>query len=202
MDEQMNSKGLPEPMNNYNLPPPDELEQKLRILNDYYPTFANKGADDLEDLLKYNDLFQTHFDGLEQVQMTRTLQYELRQQSLALAKKNLESKETLEELRNQVEKKSAVLDSLTTSFYQLSSKMVNLQRSYSAKNQLNKLVSKMGELENESENLIEKFLVGNNQGQTLSDSELESLLRDFVTVRTKYHELEAKQELINNNKLE
>ncbi|KAJ2356305.1 hypothetical protein IWW50_004660, partial [Coemansia erecta] len=58
---------VPEPMNNYNLPKDRRLiEEKVARLKEQFPTFANKSADDLEDLLRFEDLFQAHIDGLEQ----------------------------------------------------------------------------------------------------------------------------------------
>ncbi|PVV02050.1 hypothetical protein BB560_003506 [Smittium megazygosporum] len=214
--------GLPEPMNNYNLPNEEELAQKLKILEDYYPTFANKSVEDLEDMLKYNDLFQSHFSGIEQVQMTRTLQYELRQQGLALAIENLEKKPRLDELRSQAEHKSVILNSLTTDFVETSSSLLEIQRKYSRKAMIQALAEKISFYEQETERILHEYLqdqdflslqkspsgkiYGNNfelenTNETYSNPEnkLDSFLKDFIACRTKYHLLAAKNELIQES---
>ncbi|PVU97294.1 hypothetical protein BB561_000631 [Smittium simulii] len=197
--EQQSTSGLPEPMNNYNLPTIEEINQKLQILQDYYPTFANKGVEDLEDLLKYNDLFQSHFSGIEQVQMTRTLQYELRQQGLALANENLAKKAALEETRRKVEEKTIILNSLTTDFYENSSYLLELQKKYSKKQQTENLAKKVAGLENDTETLVDTFIESSELDTPKTDAQVDAFLREFVTCRTKYHLLAAKSEILHHN---
>ncbi|OLY85387.1 Vacuolar protein-sorting-associated protein 37-like protein [Smittium mucronatum] len=196
----MNS--LPEQMNNYNLPPQEIIDQKLKILSDYYPTFANKSEMDLKDLLKYNDLFQTHFDGLEQVQMTRTLQYELRQQSLQLAEANLELQKRVAKLRHEATAKEAELRELSSEFVEYSNKQVEKQREFFKRGQITKLIKKRDSLETESELIVDEFLnpvVGT--GGLKNEQEISNFLSEFIKKRTNYHLLAAKHELIMKNNL-
>ncbi|KAJ1909740.1 hypothetical protein H4219_006351, partial [Mycoemilia scoparia] len=124
-------KNLPEPMNNYNIPDdPAIVQTKLHLLKGKYPTFANKSLTDMKDLLEMSDLFQSHFDGIEQVQSIKLVHSELLAQRHQLAQENITYKEELQKLRQEVTEQETLAESLNTAFSQLVHQQVEALRLY------------------------------------------------------------------------
>ncbi|OMJ07517.1 hypothetical protein AYI69_g11437 [Smittium culicis] len=168
--------------------------------------------EDLQDLLKFNDLFQAHFDGLDQVQMTRTLQYELRQQSLQLAEANLHASERIASLRASLADSEAEAKLLQQEYFESSNKVLEVQRMFFKRSMIEKLALKRDSAEAATEKLVEEFLAAasgsgsdtasaDTGSKLKSEDNIESFLNDFIKKRSLYHQLSAKHELIMNNRL-
>ncbi|KAJ2373402.1 hypothetical protein IW150_003640 [Coemansia sp. RSA 2607] len=175
---------VPEPMNNYNLPADRSvIQEKLERLKEQFPTFANKSADDLEDLLRYEDLFQAHIDGLEQIQLMRTLEYELREENERLAQVNLSSEPELKKMRENVAELQMFANSLTTRLYELVHQHLDLQKPYSPLVLLRRLNDECKEVDAKSEEISNEFL----QKESIDSNECEEFVKQYKALRTKYH---------------
>ncbi|KAJ1642650.1 hypothetical protein LPJ64_005529 [Coemansia asiatica] len=183
---------IPEPMNNYNLPADRrEIEEKLLHLREQFPTFANKSADDLEDLLRYEDLFQAHIDGLEQIQVMRTLEYELREENERLAQVNLSSEEELKRMRENVAELQMFASSLTTRLYELVQQHLDLQKPYSPLVLLRRLRDEGREFDEQSEKLVSEFM----DKDVVESADCEEFVKSYKTQRTKFHSSEMRCKL-------
>ncbi|KAJ1857505.1 hypothetical protein GGH12_002182 [Coemansia sp. RSA 1822] len=181
---------VPEPMNNYNLPKDRRLiEEKVACLKEQFPTFANKSADDLEDLLRFEDLFQAHIDGLEQVQLMRTLEYELREENERLAEVNLSAEEELRKMRDNVAELQMFASSLTTRLYELVQEHLDLQKPYSPNVLLAKLKEEYMKLDEQSEEAAAKFM---DKDGPVEAADCEEFVRQYKDLRAKYHSSEAR----------
>ncbi|KAJ1678802.1 hypothetical protein EV182_003329 [Spiromyces aspiralis] len=195
---------LPEPMNNYNIPDDPALTQaKLRLLQSKYPTFANKSLQDVEDLLKYPELFHSYFEGLEDVQKMHLSRAELFAQRRQLAEQNLRHMEELEKLRSTVKEQETLAESLNLAFSQLVHVQAEALRPYMPLAMLGRLKSAAQAAEEESEELITYFLSGSSNVSAAgtpqpSSSELESFVAKFLEVRKKYHRLAALSQAVEN----
>ncbi|KAJ1896559.1 hypothetical protein LPJ66_003914 [Kickxella alabastrina] len=181
--------GVPEAMNNYSLPPDaDLIASKQQLLWDQFPTFANKSADDLEDLLRYADLFQAHIDGLEQIQLMRTLEYELREENERLAKVNLSSEDELKRMREGVAELQMFASSLTTRLYELVQEHLDLQKPYSPAVLLARAKREAREADEEAERRAEGFL---DKGV----DEIEDFVRAYKAMRARFHSLDSRHKM-------
>ncbi|KAJ2156665.1 hypothetical protein GGF46_005037 [Coemansia sp. RSA 552] len=181
---------VPEPVNNYNLPANRrEIDDKVARLKEQFPTFANKSAGDLEDLLRFEDLFQAHIDGLEQVQLMRTLEYELREENERLAEVNLSSEDELRKMRDNVAELQMFASSLTTRLYELVQEHLDLQKPYSPNVLLAKLKDECVKLDERSEELANAFMEGD------APADCEDFVRQYKDLRTRYHSSEARHTL-------
>ncbi|KAJ1956276.1 hypothetical protein EC988_001434 [Linderina pennispora] len=184
---------VPEPMNNYNLPSDRQIiEDKLRLLREHFPTFANKSADDLEDLLRYEDLFQAHIDGLEQVQLTRTLEYELRVENESLAEINLTAEPELKKMRDKVAELQAVAGSLTTRLYELVQEHVDLQKPYSPQTLIQRMNDEANQLDIKSNEVLDNF---RDHSGTIGLAECDDFIKQYKQLRKSYHSLDARHQL-------
>ncbi|KAJ2701037.1 hypothetical protein H4R19_005438, partial [Coemansia spiralis] len=176
---------VPERLNNYNLPKDrQEAEAKVALLKEQFPTFANKSADDLEDLLRFEDLFQAHIDGLEQVQLMRTLEYELREENERLAEVNLSAEEELRKMRDNVAELQMFASSLTTRLYELVQEHLDLQKPYAPNVLLAKLRNEATALDEQSEALATRFMDSAGSDDAM---ECEEFVRQHKDLRTRYH---------------
>ncbi|KAI9469502.1 hypothetical protein LPJ78_005268 [Coemansia sp. RSA 989] len=184
---------VPEPVNNYNLPADRKLiDEKVALLKEQFPTFANKSADDLEDLLRFEDLFQAHIDGLEQVQLMRTLEYELREENERLAEVNLSAEEELRKMRDNVAELQMFASSLTSRFYELVQEHLDLQKPYSPTVLLAKLREECAELDTQSEDLATALM---SKDGTIEAAECEDFVRQYKDLRAKYHSSDMRSTL-------
>ncbi|KAJ1979568.1 hypothetical protein H4R34_002779 [Dimargaris verticillata] len=189
--------GIPEAMNNYGLSDPDAAQAKQQALQTEFPTFANKSAEDLEDILKYEDLFQSYFDGLEQVQMNKTVQLELEIGNETLSKKILGQEKDMDELRQTIADRQAILDSLTTAFYEKIKTQHDAIKPFAPSHLLQGLKSAAHQADQDSDQLAQRFLYdaagGNNGSPGLVDS-ADQFVKEFRQRRKQYHALMAKYE--------
>ncbi|KAJ2770864.1 hypothetical protein IWQ56_002008 [Coemansia nantahalensis] len=176
---------VPERLNNYNLPRDRrEAVAKVALLKEQFPTFANKSADDLEDLLRFEDLFQAHIDGLEQVQLMRTLEYELREENERLAEVNLSAEEELRKMRDNVAELQMFASSLTTRLYELVQEHLDLQKPYAPNVLLARMRDEAAALDQQTEALAARFMDGAAAGDAI---ECEEFVRQYKELRTRYH---------------
>ncbi|KAI9504342.1 hypothetical protein GGI25_004986 [Coemansia spiralis] len=184
---------FPEAINNYNLPDDRRaIEEKVQQLHEQFPTFANKSADDLEDLLRFEDLFQAHIDGLEQVQLMRTLEYELREENERLAEVNLSAEDELRKMRENVAELQMFASSLTTRLYELVQEHLDMQKPYSPLVLLQRLKDEFRKMDGESEQLANEFL---DKSESVEASECEEFVRQYKQLRTKYHSMESRSKI-------
>ncbi|KAJ1821078.1 hypothetical protein LPJ56_001212 [Coemansia sp. RSA 2599] len=183
---------IPEPMNNYNLPADRRLiDQKVQQLQEQFPTFANKSADDLEDLLRYEDLFQAHIDGLEQIQVMRTLEYELREENERLAQVNLSSEEELKKMRENVAELQMFASSLTTRLYELVQQHLDLQKPYSPLVLLRRLRDEGRAVDEQSERVVGEFM----DRDVVESADCEEFAKSYKALRTRFHSAEMRYKL-------
>ncbi|KAJ2513529.1 hypothetical protein H4217_006288 [Coemansia sp. RSA 1939] len=181
---------VPEAHNNYNLPTDrGEIVDKVEQLKEQFPTFANKSADDLEDLLRFEDLFQAHIDGLEQVQLMRTLEYELREENERLAEVNLSAEEELRRMRENVAELQMFASSLTSRLYELVQEHVDMQKPYSPLVLLQRVRDEWRRTDNEAETLATEFLDSADQ---IDASACEEFVRQYKTLKTEAHSIESR----------
>ncbi|KAJ1998136.1 hypothetical protein GGI04_005134 [Coemansia thaxteri] len=184
---------VPEPMNNFNLPADTRvIAEKVQRLGEQFPTFANKSADDLEDLLRFEDLFQAHIDGLEQVQLMRTLEYELREENERLAEVNLSSEEELRKMRENVAELQMFASSLTTRLYELVQEHLDLQKPYSPMLLLQRLRDESRQLDEQAEAVAARLL---STDSTTDTAECEDFVRQYKQLRTRFHASDSRTRL-------
>ncbi|KAJ2744934.1 hypothetical protein GGI20_002584 [Coemansia sp. BCRC 34301] len=184
---------VPEPMNNYNLPSDMRIAlSKVSSLGEQFPTFANKSADDLEDLLRFEDLFQAHIDGLEQVQLMRTLEYELREENERLAEVNLSSEEELRKMRDNVAELQMFASSLTSRLYELVQEHLDLQKPYSPLLLLQRLRDECTAVDEQAENVAAGFMRGDSD---IGSAECEDFVKQYKALRTRFHASESRWRL-------
>ncbi|KAJ1974797.1 hypothetical protein H4R35_003448 [Dimargaris xerosporica] len=188
--------GIPEAMNNYGLSDPDAAKAKQQALQTEFPTFANKSAEDLEDILKYEDLFQSYFDGLEQVQMTKTVQLELEIGNETLSKKILGQEKEMGDLRQTIMDRQAILDSLTTAFYEKIKTQHDATKPFAPSHLLQGLKSAARQADQDSDQLAQQFLYGAPEGGNGSPGldSADQFVKEFRQRRKQYHVLIAKYE--------
>ncbi|KAJ2055520.1 hypothetical protein GGH94_006377 [Coemansia aciculifera] len=181
---------VPEAMNNYNLPSnPVLITEKVQRLGEQFPTFANKSADDLEDLLRFEDLFQAHIDGLEQVQLMRTLEYELREENERLAEVNLSSEDELRRMRDNVAELQMFASSMTSRLYELVQEHLDLQKPYSPMLLLQRLRDEVKALDEQAEAVARGFMA---KDEVIESSECEDFVRMYKQLRLRFHSSESR----------
>ncbi|KAJ1661862.1 hypothetical protein IW140_006358 [Coemansia sp. RSA 1813] len=181
---------VPEAHNNYNLPT-DRLtiSEKVEQLKEQFPTFANKSADDLEDLLRFEDLFQAHIDGLEQVQLMRTLEYELREENERLAEVNLSAEDELRKMRENVAELQMFASSLTTRLYELVQEHVDMQKPYSPLVLLQRMRDEWRRADDEAELLGTGFLDSQDE---IDVAACEDFVRQYKALKLAAHSIESR----------
>ncbi|KAJ2027511.1 hypothetical protein GGI03_007822, partial [Coemansia sp. RSA 2337] len=181
---------VPEAMNNYNLPnDPVLIAEKVQRLGEQFPTFANKSADDLEDLLRFEDLFQAHIDGLEQVQLMRTLEYELREENERLAEVNLSSEDELRRMRDNVAELQMFASSMTSRLYELVQEHLDLQKPYSPMLLLQRLKDEVKALDEQAETVASGFM---KKDDVIESSECEDFVKMYKQLRLRFHSSESR----------
>ncbi|KAJ2488331.1 hypothetical protein IWW37_004912 [Coemansia sp. RSA 2050] len=181
---------VPEAMNNYNLPcDPHLIAEKVQRLGEQFPTFANKSADDLEDLLRFEDLFQAHIDGLEQVQLMRTLEYELREENERLAEVNLSSEDELRKMRDSVAELQMFASSLTSRLYELVQEHLDLQKPYSPMLLLQRLRDEVKALDEQADSTARAFMA---KEEAIEFAECEDFVKAYKQLRLRFHSSEAR----------
>ncbi|KAG2648619.1 vacuolar protein-sorting-associated protein 37 homolog 1-like [Panicum virgatum] len=140
----------------------------------------DKSIEELQRLLKDKEAYNAFFNSLDQVKTQNNVRDELRKETLQLARENLEKEQRISELRNQctiirTTELAAALDRLTD----LERQKDDIMRSYSPAALLDKLQTSMAKLDEESEELHQKFLE--------KDIDLPTFVQKYKKLRTTYH---------------
>ncbi|CAD6203577.1 unnamed protein product [Miscanthus lutarioriparius] len=119
----------------------------------------DKSIEELQRILKDKEAYNAFFNSLDQVKTQNNVHDELGKETLQLARENLEKEQWILELRNQctiirTTELAAAQDWLTD----LERQKDDIMRSYSPAALLDKLQTSMGKLDEESEELPQKFL--------------------------------------------
>ncbi|TVU48148.1 hypothetical protein EJB05_07774 [Eragrostis curvula] len=154
-------------------PPPAEAAGIIVRLKD-------KSIEELQRLLKDKEAYNAFFNSLDQVKTQNSLRDELRKETLELARNNLEKEQRISELRNQctiirTTELAAAQDRLSD----LERQKDEIMRSYSPAALLDKLQVSMAKLDEESEELHQKFLE--------KDIDLPTFVQKYKKLRTAYH---------------
>ncbi|KAG2656110.1 vacuolar protein-sorting-associated protein 37 homolog 1-like [Panicum virgatum] len=154
-------------------PSPAEAARIIARLKD-------KSIEELQRLLKDKEAYNAFFNSLDQVKTQNNVRDELRKETLQLARENLEKEQRILELRNQctiirTTELAAALDRLTD----LERQKDDIMRSYSPAALLDKLQTSMAKLDEESEELHQKFLE--------KDIDLPTFVQKYKKLRTTYH---------------
>ncbi|KAE8788358.1 hypothetical protein D1007_37613 [Hordeum vulgare] len=140
----------------------------------------DRSVDELQRLLKDKESYNAFFNSLDQVKTQNNLRDELRKETLQLARENLEKEQRILELRNQctiirTTELAAAEDRLT----ELERQKDEIMKSYSPAALLDKLQSTMAKLDEESEELHQKFLE--------KDVDLPTFVQKYKKLRAAHH---------------
>ncbi|CAN6359904.1 unnamed protein product [Urochloa humidicola] len=140
----------------------------------------DKSIEELQRLLKDKDAYNAFFNSLDQVKTQNNVRDELRKETLQLARENLEKEQRILELRNQctiirTTELAAAQDKLTD----LERQKDDIMKFYSPAALLDKLQTSMAKLDEESEELHQKFLE--------NDIDLPTFVQKYKKLRTAYH---------------
>ncbi|KAL6896686.1 hypothetical protein ACP4OV_007258 [Aristida adscensionis] len=142
----------------------------------------DKSIDELQRLLKDKEAYNAFFNSLDQVKTQNNVRDEIRKETLQLARENLEKEQRILELRNQctiirTTELAAAQDRLTD----LERQKDEIMKSYSPAALLDKLQISMAKLDEESEELHQKFLE--------KDIDLATFVQKYKKLRSAYHKL-------------
>ncbi|CAM0871832.1 unnamed protein product [Alopecurus aequalis] len=140
----------------------------------------DKSVDELQRLLKDKEAYNAFFSSLDQVKTQNNLRGELRKETLQLARENLEKEQRISELRNQCTIiRTTELAAAEDRLADLERQKDEIMRSYSPAALLDKLQSTMAKLDEESEELHEKFLE--------KDVDLPTFVQKYKKLRAAHH---------------
>jgi ESCRT-I complex subunit VPS37 len=140
----------------------------------------DKSIEELQRLLKDKEAYNAFFNSLDQVKNQNNVRDELRKETLQLAKENLEKEQRILELRNQCTIiRTSELAVAQDRLADLERQRDEIMRSYSPAALLDKLQASMAKLDEESEELHQKFLE--------KDIDLATFVQKYKKVRTAYH---------------
>ncbi|XP_047089706.1 vacuolar protein-sorting-associated protein 37 homolog 1-like isoform X1 [Lolium rigidum] len=140
----------------------------------------DKSVDELQRLLKDKEAYNAFFNSLDQVKTQNNLRDELRRETLQLARENLEREQRISELRNQCTIiRTTELATAEDRLADLERQKDEIMRSYSPAALLAKLQSTMAKLDEESEELHQKFLE--------KDIDLTTFVQKYKKLRAAHH---------------
>uniref|UniRef100_A0A0D9VQG8 VPS37 C-terminal domain-containing protein n=1 Tax=Leersia perrieri TaxID=77586 RepID=A0A0D9VQG8_9ORYZ len=140
----------------------------------------DKSVDELQRLLKDKEAYNAFFNSLDQVKTQNNLRDELRKETMQLARENLEKEQRILELRNQCTIiRTTELAAAQDRLAELERQKDDIMRSYSPAALLDKLQKSMAKLDEESEELHQKFLE--------KDIDLPTFVQKYKKLRTAYH---------------
>ncbi|KAM0920834.1 hypothetical protein ACQ4PT_007254 [Festuca glaucescens] len=140
----------------------------------------DKSVDELQRLLKDKEAYNAFFNSLDQVKTQNNLRDELRRETLQLARENLEREQRISELRNQCTIiRTTELATAEDRLADLERQKDEIMRSYSPAALLAKLQSTMAKLDEESEELHQKFLE--------KDIDLPTFVQKYKKLRAAHH---------------
>uniref|UniRef100_A0A0D3FKK8 VPS37 C-terminal domain-containing protein n=1 Tax=Oryza barthii TaxID=65489 RepID=A0A0D3FKK8_9ORYZ len=139
----------------------------------------DKSVDDLQRLLKDKEAYNAFFNSLDQVKTQNNLRDELRKETVQLARDNLEKEQRISEIRNQCTIiRTTELAAAQDRLADLERQRDEVMKSYSPAALLDKLQKLMAKLDEESEELHQKFL---------EDIDLPTFVQKHNKLRTAYH---------------
>uniref|UniRef100_A0A0D9VVT7 VPS37 C-terminal domain-containing protein n=3 Tax=Leersia perrieri TaxID=77586 RepID=A0A0D9VVT7_9ORYZ len=154
-------------------PSPAEAARIIAHLKD-------KSVDELQRLLKDKEAYNAFFNSLDQVKTQNNLLDELRKETMQLARVNLEKEQRISELRNQCTIiRTTELAAAQDRLADLERQKDEIMKFYSPAALLNKLQKSMAKLDEESEELHQKFLE--------KDIDLPPFVQKYKKLRTAYH---------------
>ncbi|EMS45827.1 hypothetical protein TRIUR3_09501 [Triticum urartu] len=140
----------------------------------------DKSVDELQRLLKDKESYNAFFNSLDQVKTQNNLRDELRKETLQLARENLEKEQRISELRNQCTIiRTTELAAAEDRLAELERQKDEIMKSYSPAALLDKLQSTMAKLDEESEELHQKFLE--------KDIDLPTFVQKYKKLRAAHH---------------
>ncbi|KAB8090551.1 hypothetical protein EE612_015748 [Oryza sativa] len=140
----------------------------------------DKSVDELQRLLKDKEAYNAFFNSLDQVKTQNNLRDELRKETVQLARENLEKEQRILELRNQCTIiRTTELAAAQDRLAELERQKDEIMRSYSPAALLDKLQKSMAKLDEESEELHQKFLE--------KDIDLPTFVQKYKKLRAAYH---------------
>ncbi|KAL6867257.1 hypothetical protein ACP4OV_015281 [Aristida adscensionis] len=140
----------------------------------------DKSIDELQRLLKDKEAYNAFFNSLDQVKTQNNVRDELRKETLQLARENLEKEQRILELRNQCTIiRSTELAAAQDRLNDLERQKDEIMKSYSPAALLDKLQMSLEKLDEESEELHQKFLE--------KDIDLATFVQKYKKLRTAYH---------------
>ncbi|EEC75609.1 hypothetical protein OsI_12321 [Oryza sativa Indica Group] len=140
----------------------------------------DKSVDDLQRLLKDKEAYNAFFNSLDQVKTQNNLRDELKKETVQLARDNLEKEQRILEIRNQCTIiRTTELAAAQDRLADLERQRDEVMKSYSPAALLDKLQKLMAKLDEESEELHQKFLE--------KDIDLPTFVQKHKKLRTAYH---------------
>ncbi|XP_044981879.1 vacuolar protein-sorting-associated protein 37 homolog 1-like isoform X3 [Hordeum vulgare subsp. vulgare] len=140
----------------------------------------DRSVDELQRLLKDKESYNAFFNSLDQVKTQNNLRDELRKETLQLARENLEKEQRILELRNQCTIiRTTELAAAEDRLAELERQKDEIMKSYSPAALLDKLQSTMAKLDEESEELHQKFLE--------KDVDLPTFVQKYKKLRAAHH---------------
>ena len=137
-------------------------------------------VDDLQRLLKDKEAYSAFFNSLDQVKTQNNLRDELKKETVQLARDNLEKEQRISEIRNQCTIiRTTELAAAQDRLADLERQRDEVMKSYSPAALLDKLQKLMAKLDEESEELHQKFLE--------KDIDLPTFVQKHKKLRTAYH---------------
>ncbi|KDP29208.1 hypothetical protein JCGZ_16597 [Jatropha curcas] len=140
----------------------------------------NKSVDELRKLLSDKDAYHQFLHSLDQVKIQNNIRYELRKETLQLARENLEKEPRIMELRNQCRIiRTTELAAAQEKLNELEKQKEEVLRSCSPQSLLQKLQEAMNKTDEESEALHRQLLD--------REIELAAFVQKYKKLRTTYH---------------
>ncbi|CAD5320565.1 unnamed protein product [Arabidopsis thaliana] len=152
---------------------PGEAAGIIAILKD-------KSVDELRKLLSDKDAYQQFLHSLDQVTIQNNIREELRKETLHLARENLEKEPQIVELRNQCRIiRTSELATAQEKLSELENQREEILKFYSPGSLLHRLQDAMNQVDEESEELQQKFME--------KDIDTAAFVQKYKKLRSKYH---------------
>ncbi|KAM7255180.1 hypothetical protein ACFE04_020421 [Oxalis oulophora] len=153
--------------------PPGEAAAIISLLK-------NRSIEELQKLLSDKEAYQQFLLSLDQVKVQNNIRDELRNETLQLARDNLEKEPRINELRNQCRIiRTTELATAQEKLHELEKQKEEILKFYSPGSIQHRLEEAMNKAEEESENLHRQFLDG--------EIDLGPFVQKYKKLRTTYH---------------
>ncbi|KAL1224373.1 putative vacuolar protein-sorting-associated protein 37 [Cardamine amara subsp. amara] len=140
----------------------------------------DKSVDELRKLLSDKNAYQQFLHSLDQVTIQNNIREELRKETLHLARENLEKEPQIVELRNQCRIiRTSELATAQEKLNELENQREEILKFYSPGSLLHRLQDAMNNVDEESEELQQKFMD--------KDIDTAAFVQKYKKLRSKYH---------------